>query len=291
MSDRRNIPVRVCTFSEEDQERLLEETILEWRALGPAAAWDAIYDILGCWFAARGLDPEAQRVDRTHIEIRPVPWLTAGSPSNLMRSAPREGYLVPEPLSSDRKELLDALNRWRAEYLVIGGHAVGVYAEPRGTKDLEIWINPTKRNARRVLAALKEFGAPLFGTTETTITDKEDFLVIGVAPNRIDILKSISGLKFPACWKNRRTFDLHGTTAHFLNLQDLLTAKLAAGRPQDLADAAKLMKTLELDRRQQETSEPSPASPGFKSSPSKPRGRRQGKKRDGENEHGPESER
>ena len=155
---------------------------------------------------------------------------------------------MPEPLSNDnRRSCFDALNRWQAQYLVIGAHAVGVYAEPRGTKDLDIWINPTKRNARRVLAALREFGAQVFGTTESTITDKEDFLVIGVAPNRIDILKSISGLRFPACWKNRRTFDIHGTTAHLLNLQDLLTAKLAAGRPQDLADAAKLMKTLELE--------------------------------------------
>jgi hypothetical protein len=79
MSDRRNVPIRVYTFSEEDQDRLLEESILEWRALGPAAAWNAIYDILGLWFAARGLDPEAQRVDRSHIEIRPVPWLSPDS--------------------------------------------------------------------------------------------------------------------------------------------------------------------------------------------------------------------
>jgi hypothetical protein len=77
MSDRRNFPVRVSTFSPEDQKRLRKETILEWRALGPAAAWDAIYQILGLWFEARGLDPEAQRVDRSHIEIRPVPWLAA----------------------------------------------------------------------------------------------------------------------------------------------------------------------------------------------------------------------
>jgi hypothetical protein len=75
MSERRNIPVRVFTFSPEDQERLLKETIREWWALGPGAAWDAIYKILGLWFEARGLDPEAQRVDRNHIEIPPVPWL------------------------------------------------------------------------------------------------------------------------------------------------------------------------------------------------------------------------
>jgi hypothetical protein len=76
MSDRRNIPVRVRNFSPEHQEKLLEETILEWQALGAPAAWDAIYQMLGWWFAARGLDPEAQRVDRSHIEIHPVPWLT-----------------------------------------------------------------------------------------------------------------------------------------------------------------------------------------------------------------------
>jgi hypothetical protein len=77
MATSRTRPVRVRTFEPEDQDSLLEETILEWRALGAAAAWKAIYDILGWWFAARGLDPEAQRVDRTHVEIRPVPWITS----------------------------------------------------------------------------------------------------------------------------------------------------------------------------------------------------------------------
>jgi hypothetical protein len=103
------------------------------------------------------------------------------------------------------RDLLEALNRWQAQYLVIGAHAVGVYAEPRGTKDLDIWVNPTKENAKRVYAALTEFGAPPRGSTEKTLTNKQEFLVIGVAPNRIDILKSIPGPGFRACWKNRRT--------------------------------------------------------------------------------------
>ena len=81
MSDQRNMPVRVCNFSAEDQEKLLEETILEWRALGAAAAWSATYDMLSWWFAARGLDPEVQRVDRSHIEVHPVPWLTGRTAS------------------------------------------------------------------------------------------------------------------------------------------------------------------------------------------------------------------
>jgi hypothetical protein len=242
--------VRVRTFKPEDQQELLEETILEWRALGPAAAWNAIYEMLGWWFAARGLDPEAQRVDRTHLEIHPVPWRTGDTPTDGERSRPRKKPLVPEQLTEDMRELLEALNRCQAQYLVIGAHAVGVYAEPRGTKDLDIWVNPTKENAKRVYAALKEFGAPLFGATQKTFAQKQDFLVIGVAPNRIDILKSIPGLGFRACWKNRRTFEIGGTTANFPSLEDLLTAKLAAGRPQDLVDAAKLRKALEVERKQ-----------------------------------------
>jgi hypothetical protein len=153
-------------------------------------------------------------------------------------------------------ELLEALNRRKAQYLVIGAHAVGIYAEPRGTKDLDIWVNPTKTNAKRVYAALKEFGAPLFVTTEETLINKEDFLIIGVAPNRIDILKSIPGLEFRACWKDRRTIEIGDTTVYVLSLDDLLTAKRAAGRPQDLVDAAKLEKALELEREQQQTSQP-----------------------------------
>jgi hypothetical protein len=162
---------------------------------------------------------------------------------------------MPERLSSDMRELLDSLNRWQAQYLVIGAHAVGVYAEPRGTKDLDIWVNPTKENAKRVYGALTEFGAPLFGATTKSLTDKQNFLVIGVAPNRIDILKSIPGLQFRACWKNRRTFDIGGITANFLNLEDLLTAKLAAGRPQDLVDSAKLRKAWEIEHSRRQSPE------------------------------------
>ncbi len=91
MSDRRNIAVQVRNFSEEDQEKLLEESILKWRVLGASAAWNAIYDMLGWWFAARGLDPEVQRVDRSHIEIHSVPWLTRSTTIEVGERASSEG--------------------------------------------------------------------------------------------------------------------------------------------------------------------------------------------------------
>jgi hypothetical protein len=186
------------------------------------------------------------------------------------------------------QELLEVLNRWRVQYLVVGAHAIGVYTEPRGTKDLDIWVNPTPANAKRVFGALKEYGAPLFETTEQFFTERDTFLVIGVSPNRIDILKSIPGVEFEACWRARRSIDIGGTTAHFPSLEDLVTAKVAAGRPQDLVDATKLKKALELHRGRAEargsgTQKPStrkqvkPESTQGNKAPKKGRGSKKGK--------------
>ena len=150
------------------------------------------------------------------------------------------------PYSHDMLDLLVTLNRWQVEYLIVGGRAVNVYTEARGTKDLDIWINPTPDNAKLVFAALREFGAPLFGATEEFFTNTDDFLFIGVAPNRIDILKAIPGVEFAACWERRQVMDLgNGLEANYIGLPDLIAAKLTAGRHIDLADADNLKVALE----------------------------------------------
>jgi hypothetical protein len=146
------------------------------------------------------------------------------------------------------KELLEVLNKWEAQYLVVGAHALGVYTEPRGTKDLDIWVNPTPENAKLVYSALKEFAAPLQGVTEAFFTEKDTFLVVGVAPNRFDILKALPGVEFNECWARRQSFDVGGVTANFPSLKDLLAAKIAAGRPQDLVDADKIRAALQVVR-------------------------------------------
>lgn len=152
------------------------------------------------------------------------------------------------PYSRDMLDLLVILNRRGVEYLIVGGRAVNAYTEARGTKDLDIWTNPTPENAARIFAALKEFGAPLFGATEESFTRKDEFLFIGVPPNRIDILKDIPGVEFDECWERRRSFDLgDGLEANYLGLPDLLAAKRAAGRHIDLADVEKLEAALERE--------------------------------------------
>jgi hypothetical protein len=157
---------------------------------------------------------------------------------------------MPERLTSDMRELLDTLNAWGVEYLVVGAHALGVYTEPRATKDLDVWVNPTSENAVRAFSALKQFGALLHDATEHFFAEPDSFLVIGVVPNRIDILKSIPGVEFAECWVARRTLDIGGMQVHILSPEHLLAAKLAAGRPQDLVDAAKLRKAISLGKRE-----------------------------------------
>lgn len=188
---------------------------------------------------------------------------------------------MPEKLSQDMKELLEVFNAREVQYLVIGAHALGVYTEPRATKDLDIWVNPTSENARRVFEALKSFGAPLTGTTEEFFTERNTFLIIGVVPNRIDILKSIPGAEFEECWQAKRTLDIGGVKAHFPSPEHLLAAKLAAGRPQDLVDATKLKKAIDLQQeqaRKEGLSKEQPAPPSGQE-PEQEKGRKRGRGR------------
>ena len=63
--------------------------------------------------------------------------------------------------SPDYKELLQLLNEFEVEYLIVGGFAVMKYGEPRYTKDLDVWVHNTASNSLRLVEALKKFGAPL----------------------------------------------------------------------------------------------------------------------------------
>jgi hypothetical protein len=144
------------------------------------------------------------------------------------------------PVNSDFKDLFALFNKEKVEYLVVGAHAVIFYAEPRYTKDLDIWINPTGPNAVRVMKALKEFGAPLGNSTVDDFTDPEKIFQIGVAPNRIDILMGISGVEFAAAFKKKTATTYSDIPISIIGKHDLILSKKATGRPQDLLDIERL---------------------------------------------------
>ncbi|MBV8093312.1 MAG: hypothetical protein JOY71_08460 [Acetobacteraceae bacterium] len=145
----------------------------------------------------------------------------------------------------DFKELLSVLNEHRVKYLVVGAYAVSVHAQPRATKDLDILIKADANNARKVFTALARFGAPLEGLTAADFAERGTFFRMGREPVCVDILTEIPGVDFDAAWP-RRFRDVidpaSGLKANFISADDLIAAKLAAGRPQDIADVEAIHK-------------------------------------------------
>jgi len=145
----------------------------------------------------------------------------------------------------DFKELLSVLNAHRVKYLVIGAYAVSIHAQPRATKDLDILVKADAENAAAVFAALAQFGAPLQGLTPADFAEPGPFFRMGHEPVGVDILTAIPGVEFDEAWP-RRVEDVvdsaSGLKASFISREDLIAAKLAAGRPQDLADVDAIRK-------------------------------------------------
>ncbi|MGB7983660.1 MAG: nucleotidyltransferase [Terracidiphilus sp.] len=142
----------------------------------------------------------------------------------------------------DQREIIAAFNAHGVKYLVIGGHAVSIHAEPRGTKDLDLFIKADEENSKAVFAALVEFGAPISGMTPADFNDKATTVFqMGVEPGRVDILQGIAGVSFDEAWESRVEELLDGQIpAHVISREHLIQNKLAAGRYQDLADVEKL---------------------------------------------------
>ena len=133
--------------------------------------------------------------------------------------------------------MLSAFNAAGVDYLVVGAYAMAAHGCPRATGDIDFWVRPTQENAKRVWDALKAFGAPTSQVTIDDLCTPDVVYQIGVAPQRIDILTSISGVEFDAAWENRLAADLDGLSATVIGRQDLLQNKIASGRPKDLVDA------------------------------------------------------
>ena len=134
------------------------------------------------------------------------------------------------------KELLQALNEYEVEYLIVGGYAVMKYTEPRYTKDLDVWVRNSTENSAKVFHALARFGAPLQhdGITPETFAKDNITYQIGVAPVRIDILTRITGIHFTDAWERRTDSMMFGVPVHLISFDDLITNKQAVGRSTDL---------------------------------------------------------
>ncbi len=133
----------------------------------------------------------------------------------------------------DFEDILELFARHRVRYLIVGGLAFIYHAKPRYTKDIDLWIDADPENVRRANLALEDFGSPAL----MTVDDPEEILQLGVAPNRIDILRETITLDFAEAWP-RRIESHYGTApANWIDLDSLLAIKRAIDHPRHQEDA------------------------------------------------------
>jgi hypothetical protein len=160
----------------------------------------------------------------------------------------------------DFRDLFAAFAAAEVRCLVVGAYAVMHYTEPRYTKDLDVWVEPSEDNARRVVAALSAFGAPLDGVSAEDFTDPSVVFQVGIEPNRFDVLTAVAGLDFATAWEHAVTTAYSGVPIRVLSLDDVITAKAAAGRPQDRLDLKRLARA--RDSRSTPAASPASRTPG-----------------------------
>jgi len=155
-------------------------------------------------------------------------------------------------MNQDHKDLLSAFHAHGVKYLIVGGFAVIFHAQPRFTKDMDVFIKADAANAQATYAALAAFGAPLQDLRPDDFADRSSFFRFGREPRGVDILPSIPGVDFDAAWQRRVESVIDpatGLKANFISADDLIASKLASGRPQDLADAEAVRKAAESQGR------------------------------------------
>src|SRR5262249_31146301 len=138
------------------------------------------------------------------------------------------------PLSKGLREFVALLNSNGVDYLVVGAFAVAWYGYPRFTADLDILIRPDGANAARLIGALNQFGFASLRITEDDLVKEGQIIQLGVKPNRIDILTSMSGVSFDEACRDRVEGNLEGVPATFIGLNALIRNKESTGLAKDL---------------------------------------------------------
>lgn len=144
--------------------------------------------------------------------------------------------------NDDFRDFIQCLNNQKVEYILVGGYAVILHGYRRVTGDMDIWVNRTKENYSRLVAAFNEFMLPVFDMTEDKFldTNSADVFSFGRSPVSIDIITQLKGVNFDEAFSQVQIFEEEGLQIKFIHLNNLIQAKKSAGRHKDLDDIEKL---------------------------------------------------
>ena len=143
-------------------------------------------------------------------------------------------------LTKDLREFIELLNFQQVEYVLVGAYAMAYYAQPRYTEDIDVLVRPSPENSLRMERVIEAFGFSSLGLRAEAFRRENQVIQLGLPPNRIDILTTISGVPFEEAWVGRQFGELDGVPVAFLSKECLVRNKRASGRDKDLEDLRRL---------------------------------------------------
>jgi predicted nucleotidyltransferase len=139
-------------------------------------------------------------------------------------------------LDRDLREFIELLNARDVRYVIVGAFALAYHGRPRYTGDIDIFVESSSENVKRLTEVIDEFGFTNIGVVEEDFTAADQVVQLGVEPNRMDLMTSISAVEFEEAWNGREYGNLDGIQVPFISKELLKRNKAAVGRKQDLAD-------------------------------------------------------
>ncbi len=143
-------------------------------------------------------------------------------------------------LHHDSREFIALCLSRKVEFLLVDEYALAFHGAPRFTEDIDLMVLVSPENADSLYSVLCDFGFGGAGITRDDFLEPGQVIQLGRAPHRIDILTGISGVIWQEAWTSRTQADLDGLEIHVIGKAELIRNKQATGRPQDLADLARL---------------------------------------------------
>lgn len=143
-------------------------------------------------------------------------------------------------ISPDLREFIELLNSHEVEFLIVGAHALAFHGLPRYTKDVDFFVATNRRTAEAHARVVDALGFGSTGLKADDFLSPDSVIQLGIEPHRIDLLTGLSGIGWTEAWETRVTGRLDDLAVSFLSRESYIKNKLASGRPQDLADVARL---------------------------------------------------
>jgi hypothetical protein len=147
--------------------------------------------------------------------------------------------------NEDFIDFLAALNRNEVRYILVGGYSVILHGYSRTTGDMDIWVEKSEENYKKLTNAFSDFKMPLFDMTLQNFihNPKVDVFTFGRPPVCIDIMTSVKGLEFKEAFDHAEYFTIHEEKIRVIHYQHLIKAKKTSGRWKDLDDIENLEKS------------------------------------------------